>query len=81
MTNTPVITVTELATMIANGDRIVVADCRFDPFAPEAGPASYAQGHIEGAHYLHLMRDLADARSAQPAGHAPVPTPERLYRA
>ena len=59
MTGTPVITVTELAAMIADGDKIVVADCRFDPFAPEAGAAAYAQGHIEGAHYLHLMRDLA----------------------
>ena len=49
MSNTPVITVAELATMIANGDKIVMADCRFDPFAPEAGPAAYAQGHIRGA--------------------------------
>jgi hypothetical protein len=48
MTNTPIITVTELASMIANGDKIVVADCRFDPFAPEAGPAAYSRGHAVG---------------------------------
>ena len=75
MTGTPVITVTELAAMIADGDKIVVADCRFDPFAPEAGPAAYAQGHIEGAHYLHLMRDLAGP-VGETGGHAPVPSPE-----
>ena len=75
MTGTPVITVTELAAMIADGDKIVVADCRFDPFAPEAGAAAYAQGHIEGAHYLHLMRDLAGP-VGETGGHAPVPTPE-----
>jgi hypothetical protein len=49
MTDTPIVTVTELAAMIADGDKIVAADCRFDPFAPEAGPAAYAQGHIEVA--------------------------------
>jgi thiosulfate/3-mercaptopyruvate sulfurtransferase len=76
MTDTPIVTVTELAAMIADGDnKIVVADCRFDPFAPEAGPAAYAQGHIEGAHYLHLMRDLAGP-VGETGGHAPVPTPE-----
>lgn len=75
MTDTPVITVTELATMIADGDKIVIADCRFDPFAPEAGQAAYAQGHIEGAHYLHLMRDLAGP-VGETGGHAPLPSPE-----
>ena len=77
MTDTPVINVTELASMIANADKIVVADCRFDPFAPEAGPAAYARGHIEGAHYLHLMRDLAGP-VGETGGHAPVPTPENF---
>jgi thiosulfate/3-mercaptopyruvate sulfurtransferase len=76
MTDTPIVTVTELAAMIADGDNnIVVADCRFDPFAPEAGPAAYARGHIEGAHYLHLMRDLAGP-VGDTGGHAPIPTPE-----
>jgi len=77
MTDTPVISVTELASMIANADKIVVADCRFDPFAPEAGPVAYARGHIEGAHYLHLMRDLAGP-VGETGGHAPVPTPENF---
>jgi thiosulfate/3-mercaptopyruvate sulfurtransferase len=76
MTDTPIVTVTELAAMIADGDNnIVVADCRFDPFAPEGGPAAYARGHIEGAHYLHLMRDLAGP-VGETGGHAPVPTPQ-----
>ena len=78
--NTPVINVTELATMIANGDKIVVADCRFDPFAPETGLAAYAQGHIGGAHYLHLGRDLAGP-AGETGGRHPGSNPCRLYRA
>ena len=75
MTNTPVINVTELVARIANGDKIVVADCRFDPFAPEAGAAAYSQGHIGGAHYLHLDNDLAGPMG-ETGGRHPVPSPE-----
>jgi thiosulfate/3-mercaptopyruvate sulfurtransferase len=75
MTDTPIVTVTELAAMIADGDKIAVADCRFDPFAPEAGAAAYAQGHIPGAHYLHLDNDLAGPVGKTGGSH-PVPAPE-----
>jgi hypothetical protein len=45
MTDTPIVSVTELAAMIADGDNnIVVADCRFDPFAPEGGSGSLCPG-------------------------------------
>jgi len=72
--STAVINVTELATRIANGDKIVVADCRFDPFTPGAGAAAYAQGHIAGAHHLDLGRDLA-APMGETGGRHPVPAP------
>jgi len=76
MTNTPIVTVTELVAMIADGgNKIIIADCRFDPSVPEAGLTAYAQGHIEGAHYLHLMQDLTGT-VGETGGHAPVPTPE-----
>lgn len=75
MTNTPVISVTELARRIADGDKVAVADCRFDPFAPEAGAAAYAQGHIPGAHYLHLDNDLAGP-PGETGGRHPIPSPE-----
>ncbi len=75
MSVSPVISVHELADMIANGDKIVIADCRFDPFRPEAGAVAFAQGHIEGAHYLHLTRDLSGPL-AETGGRAPLPSPE-----
>lgn len=41
------------------GSRLVLLDCRFDLFDPSAGERAYAQGHLPGAHYLHLERDLS----------------------
>ncbi len=35
-------------------------DCRFVLADPTAGERAYAEGHIPGAQYLHLDRDLAD---------------------
>jgi hypothetical protein len=72
MTDTPIVTVTALAAMIADGDKIVVADCRFDPFAPEAGPPAYALPGVARSGRLTTRRtgaarSLAVARSQQPA--------------
>lgn len=53
---------------------VLVFDCRFDLAAPEAGAATYAAGHIPGAHYLHLDRDLSGAKTGSNGRH---PLPER----
>lgn len=53
---------------------VLVFDCRFDLAAPEAGEAAYAKGHIPGAHYLHLDRDLSGAKTGKNGRH---PLPER----
>jgi thiosulfate/3-mercaptopyruvate sulfurtransferase len=53
---------------------VLVLDCRFDLAAPESGEAAYAAGHIPGAHYLHLDRDLSGAKSGSNGRH---PLPER----
>jgi thiosulfate/3-mercaptopyruvate sulfurtransferase len=53
---------------------VLIADCRFDLAAPEAGEAAYAAGHIPGAHYLHLDRDLSGAKTGTNGRH---PLPER----
>ncbi|MDR5784036.1 sulfurtransferase [Caballeronia sp. LZ065] len=53
---------------------VLVFDCRFDLAAPEAGAAAYAAGHIPGAHYLHLDRDLSGAKTGTNGRH---PLPER----
>lgn len=38
---------------------LVVVDCRFDLARPEAGAEAYRKGHIPGALYLDLEKDLS----------------------
>ena len=52
-------------------------DCRFDLGDPDAGAAAYAAGHIQGAHYAHLDRDLSGPRAPW-SGRHPLPEPEPL---
>ncbi len=51
---------------------LVVVDCRFDLFAPQAGADAYARGHIPGAFYAHLDLDLAQPPTAS-SGRHPLP--------
>ncbi len=55
----------------------VVLDCRFDLGDPGAGERAYAGGHIPGARYAHLERDLAGPVTAT-SGRHPLPDPTRL---
>lgn len=55
----------------------LVVDCRFDLAQPAAGEAAYRAGHIPGAIYAHLDRDLS--RPITPTtGRHPLPDPERF---
>lgn len=56
----------------------LILDCGFDLSDPAAGERAYAAGHIPGAHYLHLERDLSGAKTG-PDGHfrGRHPLPER----
>ena len=58
----------------AAAGNVLVFDCRFDLAAPDAGTAAYAAGHIPGAHYLHLDRDLSGPKTGTNGRH---PLPER----
>ena len=58
---------------------LAVIDCRFNLMQPEAGREAYLAGHIPGAHYADLDRDLAGARTAG-SGRHPLPAPEDLRR-
>jgi thiosulfate/3-mercaptopyruvate sulfurtransferase len=52
----------------------IVFDCRFSLADPAEGRALYLRGHVPGAHYLDLNRDL----SAEPTGRGgrhPLPDP------
>jgi thiosulfate/3-mercaptopyruvate sulfurtransferase len=51
-----------------------IIDCRFDLGAPESGAAAYAAGHLPGAVYAHLDRDLSGARGPRDGRH-PLPEP------
>ena len=42
--------------------RVRVFDVRFDLARPEAGEAAWREGHLPGAHYLHLDRDLSGVK-------------------
>ncbi len=52
----------------------VVLDCRFDLARPDWGEQAFAAGHIPGARYAHLDRDLAAPVTPQ-SGRHPLPDP------
>ena len=73
---TPLITATELDQLRADGKQhLVVVDCSFDLTNPAAGRDSYQQGHIPGAHYLHLDNELSGPKTGRNGRH-PLPDAE-----
>ena len=54
-----------------------VFDCRSVLGDPEAGPRAFAKGHIPGARYIHLERELSGPVTPDTGRH-PLPDPERL---
>jgi thiosulfate/3-mercaptopyruvate sulfurtransferase len=59
------------------GFGIVVLDCRFDLADPNAGRSAYLAGHIPGARYADLNKDLSAPVTAD-SGRHPLPSPERF---
>ncbi|MFD1554260.1 sulfurtransferase [Paraburkholderia silviterrae] len=53
---------------------VLVFDCRFDLAKPAAGETAYAAGHLPGARYLHLDRDLSGPKTGKNGRH---PLPDR----
>lgn len=53
------ITVKELLASQLGSEPPVLLDCGFDLAQAEAGQAAWRQGHLPGAQYLHLERDLS----------------------
>jgi len=66
------VSVDELAAHLDDPNWIVV-DCRFDLMRPDAGRQAHGSGHIPGAFYADLDRDLASAASAESGGRHPLP--------
>jgi thiosulfate/3-mercaptopyruvate sulfurtransferase len=55
----------------------LIVDCRFDLAQPAAGETAYRAGHIPGAVYAHLDRDLSSPITPT-SGRHPLPDPERF---
>ncbi|MBL8264913.1 sulfurtransferase [Steroidobacter sp.] len=55
----------------------LIVDCRFDLAQPAAGEAAYRAGHIPGAIYAHLDRDLSSPITPSTGRH-PLPDPEHF---
>lgn len=75
----PLIDAAALRERLASSEPPVLLDTSFDLADPSAGERSYAEGHLPGAHYLHLDRDLADHARAPGApfrGRHPLPSRE-----
>lgn len=66
---------TELYERLQGAHPPVVVDCRFSMANPEEGESQYRAGHLPGASYLHLDRDLSAPR-ARVGGRHPLPSAE-----
>ncbi|WP_164964234.1 sulfurtransferase [Rubrivivax sp. JA1026] len=55
---------------------VVVLDCGFDLGDPAAGERAFAAGHLPGAIYAHLERDLSGPKGDGRRGRHPLPTRE-----
>jgi thiosulfate/3-mercaptopyruvate sulfurtransferase len=58
---------------------LAVIDCRFDLANPDAGARAYLAGHIPGARYADLNRDLSAPRS-ESSGRHPLPAADRFAK-
>ncbi|HGM5579178.1 TPA: sulfurtransferase [Pseudomonas putida] len=57
---------------------LVILDCRFALEDVDYGQRSYAEGHIAGAHFADLERDLSGPVIKGKTGRHPLPEPRRL---
>ncbi|VVD99095.1 3-mercaptopyruvate sulfurtransferase [Pandoraea communis] len=68
-----------MQTAAGGGAPVVIFDCRFDLVNPAAGEAAYVDGHIFGAFYAHLERDLSGKTTGKNGRH-PLPDRDALVR-
>ena len=74
----PLISAADLASLLgrpAAAASLLIVDCRHDLLQPAAGEAAYRAGHIPGAVFASLDRDLAAPITASTGRH-PLPAPE-----
>ena len=71
---TPLVSPEHLRAALAAGATPLIVDCSFDLADPGAGERAFGEGHLPGAVYAHLDRDLAGARTGRNGRH-PLPAP------
>lgn len=59
---------------------LIILDCRFALEDPRYGQRSYAEGHIPGAQFADLDRDLSGPIEKGVTGRHPLPDPEQLLK-
>ncbi|NQD94383.1 sulfurtransferase, partial [Pseudomonas sp. CrR25] len=59
---------------------LVILDCRFALDDPTYGLRSYNEGHIPGAQFADLERDLSGPVHKGVTGRHPLPAPDQLLR-
>ncbi len=64
------------ALMAADSHPLCWVDCRFELVDTEAGIRAYQAGHLPGARYAHLDRDLSAPVVPGHTGRHPLPDPE-----
>ena len=79
MTYTTLVSTAQLALHIDDPAWVVI-DCRHDLANPDSGAGEYASGHVPGARFLHLDRDLAAPVTGKNGRH-PLPDPLLFMRA
>jgi len=74
-TSNLLITNKELHLLLQQQDsNLILLDCRFDLTKPHIGKEQYLAGHIPGAYYVDLEKDLSGPKNPQ-FGRHPLPTP------
>jgi thiosulfate/3-mercaptopyruvate sulfurtransferase len=74
---TTLISTSELAEALANPGPLCIVDCRYDLTNEDWGRGEYRAGHIPGAVYASLSRDMAGPRTGRNGRH-PLPTVEAM---
>ena len=69
---TPLVCAADLRAALEGRAAPVLIDTRFDLADPAAGERSWREGHLPGAHYLHLDRDLCGPKTGRNGRH-PLP--------
>ena len=70
--HTTLITALQLRALLDSAAKTVVLDASFDLADVQAGERSHAQGHLPGARYVHLERDLCGTKTGRNGRH-PLP--------